>query len=796
MNTSPRPAVRPAVRRSLPATLAAAVLLVAAAGATAARAAATIEKIEPPGGPRGAEVEITLTGKLLGAPRELVFEEGRVAVASLTPVDDRHVRAVVRIAADCPPGPQRFRVRTAEGLSELRTFRVGVFEQVAEREPNDDPGTAQEIAGPRTVSGVVKGEDIDCYRVHLTAGARISAVIDGIRLDQEMFDPHLDLVDARGFTVAACDDHLLLGPDAMLTATVPAAGDYCLRVRESVYGGNDGCVYLLHVGDFPIPHMAWPPAGRPGAAFEVEWLGDPRGGFRSSIVLPAAVDPAGVAEIRPQSAGDPSPVGVPLRVSMLEPTADGEPNDEPDSATAAAAPGALLGRMDRADDVDWYRVRAAKGTAWNVRGWGRRIGSPIDLVINAHRDDGKRERLTGNDDTDGPDSAIRVTVPDTGSFLLRVNDHLRRGGEAFAYWIEIEPAEPLVTLSVPPSRSGSQERLVAAVPRGNRTAVLFNTARSDFGDPLTIAFAGLPPGVQATAPTVPTAAAAAPVVFEAAADAADGTAFADVAPLAANDRRRVGALRQATELVFGPNNTAYRASVSDRLPVAVIDPAPIRIEVERPTVPLVRRGSMDLLVRIERLDGFTGPVKLGFPFKPPGIGAAATVDVPEDRSEVAYPLNANGDAPLGEWQVVVTGMGRPKGRDGDNATAWVSSRPTPIRVAEPLIELATEKAVAEQGREVSIVWKVKKPAVFAGVAKAKLLGLPPRVEAPEVELSSDGTELVFPVKVAEDAPAGVHGNVFCQVSVPLGNAWVVHATPPTQLRIDRPLTAPAAGAKP
>jgi hypothetical protein len=63
-------------------------------------------------------------------------------------------------------------------------------------------------------------------------------------------------------------------------------------------------------------------------------------------------------------------------------------------------------------------------------------------------------------------------------------------------------------------------------------------------------------------------------------------------------------------------------------------------------------------------------------------------------------------------------------------------------------------------------------------------------------LSSDGTELVFPVKVAEDAPAGVHGNVFCQVSVPLGNAWVVHATPPTQLRIDRPLTAPAAGAKP
>lgn len=790
MNTMPSPASRLSFR-SL--TWLAAALLAAAGGATA-RAAATIEKIEPPGGPRGAEVEITISGRQLGAPRELVFEEGRIAVASLTPVDDRHLKASIRIPADCPPGSQRLRVRTAEGLSELRTFRVGIFGQVAEHEPNDQPTVAQEIVRPLTVSGVVKGEDIDCYRIHLAAGARVSAVIEGIRLDQEMFDPHLDLIDPRGFTVAACDDHLLLGPDAMLTATAPETGDYVLRVRESTYGGNDGCVYLLHVGDFPIPHMAWPPAGPPGAALDVEWLGDPRGGFRSSIVLPTTVDPTGVAEIRPQAAGDPSPVGVPLRVSKLAPTADGEPNDEPDRAIAVAAPAALVGRMDRAGDVDWFRIRAAKGTTWNVRGWGRRIGSPVDLVLNAHRDDDKRERITGNDDTDGPDSAIRVTVPDQGSFLLRLNDHLRRGGETFAYWIEVEPAEPLVTLSVAPSRSGSQERLVAAVPRGNRTAVLFNTTRADFGGTLAIAVAGLPPGVQASAATVPAAAAAVPVVFEAATDAAGCTAFVDVAPLAADDRHRVGALRQTTDLVVGPGNAAYRAIVGDRLPVAVVDPAPIRLEVERPAAPLVQRGSMDLRVRIERLDGFTGPVKLGFPFKPPGLGAAATVDVPEDKSEAAYPLNATADAPLGDWQVVVVGMGRPKGGDGD--TAWVSSRPIPIRVAAPLIELAAERAVVEQGREASLVWKVKKPATFTGFAKAKLLGLPARVETAEIELASDAGELVFPLKVAADAPPGLHGNVFCQVSVPFEDAWAVHATPPMQLRIDTPLAARSPEAKP
>lgn len=765
----------------------AATLLAATAG-TASAVSPTIGRIEPGGAPPGAEIKVTILGKDLADPQELVFEEGRIAVVSLAGVDNGKLEATVRVPADCPTGGQRFRVRTRHGLSELRFFRVGGFEQVAEAEPNDAAAAAQPIERGRTIRGVVKGEDVDCFRVRLAAGARIAAAVDGIRLDQEMFDPYLEIVDARGFVVAACDDHPLLAQDAMLALTAPEAGEYVIRLRESAYGGGDGCVYLLHVGDFPVAHVAWPPVAPPGAATEVEWLGDPAGPFRTTVTPPDAVPLAGVVEVRPERDGKRSPGGVPIRVSPLARTAEAEPNDDPAKATAGSAPTGCLGRLDRAEDVDWFRITAPKGSAWVVRGWGRRIGSPIDLVVNIHRDDEKRERITGNDDADGPDAEARVTVPDQGSFLVRVGDHLRRGGPEFVYWIEVAPAEPAVHVSLPPGKRNSQERLVGVVPRGNRTALVFNVARSDIGGAVNVVPGGLPAGVQAAAPAVAPNAPAVPLVLEAAADAAPATALADVALTAADDGRRLGGMRQTTELVFGqPNNATYRSARTDRLPVAVVEPAPVRISVDSPAVPLVRRGSLELRVKVERLDEFDGTVRLFFPFKPPGVSAPTSVDVAAGATEAVYPLNAGADAALGSWQVVVTGVARPKGKDRDDATPLVSSPLVPLEVAEPMIELAAEKTVVEQGQETALVWKVTKQASFTGRAKARLLGLPAKTESPELELAPDAAEISFPVKAAADAPPGPHPNVFCEVRVPQGDAWVVHAMPPTQLRIDKPL---------
>lgn len=758
------------------------------AGSQPAAATPSITRIEPAGAPRGSEVEVVIRGSDLANPQELFFEGGAIEVVSLEGVDGATVKVRLRVKADCLPGPHKLRLRTTDGLSELRSFRVGFFEQQAEKEPNGELASAEPLSLPRTIAGTVKAEDVDCFTVRVPAGGRLAAAIDAVRLDQQMLDPHLEIVDSKGFVVAACDDHPLLGQDAMLAITVAEQGDYTVRLRESAYGGSDNAVYLLHVGDFPIPQVAWPPGGAPNAAIEFELLGDPAGPFRQQVTLPAAAGLEGLAGVYPVRDGRTGPVPLPVRVSSLSATVEAEPNDDAGKATRATGPAALYGRLGVEEDVDWFRVEAPKGSKWHVRGWGRRIGSPVDLVVNVHRDNDKRERITGNDDAEGPDSAVQLTVPEEGAFLIRINDHQRRGGAEFVYWIEAEPAVPEVQVSVPVGRSNTQDRLVAVVPRGNRTALVLNTARADYGGAARIAITGLPAGVSATVPDAAGNSPATLAVFEAAGDAQPTTVLAGVQVAAADDGRTLGGLRQKTDLVFGqPNNAVYRVALGDRLPLAVVDPAPIRITLEQPAVPIVRRGSLDLRVNVERLEGYEGKVRLFFPFRPPGVGTAASVEISETKSAGLYELTASPDAPVGEWQVAVTAMAQPKANSRGEEEVVVSSGLVTLRVAEPVVEMAAELTGVEQGQETKIVWKIQKPGDFPGTAKARLRGLPAKAEAPELEFAASATELVFPVKVAGDAPVGAQKNVFCEFRVPQGDAVIVHATPPTTLRIDKPL---------
>lgn len=771
------------------------ILLFFACHAAVGVAAPTLSRIEPPAAQRGTEVEVHISGSELEEPQEVFFEDGRIAVKAVTPDKGTSVKATLAIPADCPLGPHRLRVRTAEGLSELRMFHVHGSEQSQEKEPNNGADAAQAVVPGTAVWGTLGNEDVDVFKVHLPAGGRITAVIEAVSLDQEMLDPHLEIVDANGFTLAACDDHPLLAQDAAVAVAVEKEGDYFLRVRESSYRGGNA-IYLLHVGDFPIPHVAWPPGGVAGSEMTVEWIGDPSGPFSEKVTLGAAhLD--GLTRLRPVRDGKASPLAVPLRVTTAAVATVQEPANQPEQAVKATAPTAVVGRIDTSDDVDWIRIEAPKGSKWHVSGWGRRLGSPIDLVINAHRDDEKRQRITGNDDADGPDSVMQVTVPDEGSFLIRVNDFQQRGGPDFIYWIDVEPLAPNVTLSVPPAQTKTQQRLVVAVPRGNRMALFFNAARTDYGDPVALAVAGLPSGVTAISAPFKQPAPGGVVVFEAAADAPCGTALAEVRAVRGDGDATavIGGLRQGTEMIYGdPNRTPYRTAISDRLPVAVVEEAPVTIQLETPATPIARRGVLELKITVQRAADFDGKVRLELPFKPPGIGASA-VEVKEGQTEVSLPLNAAADAPIQDWQIAVAASLVPGGgekKDQKQARragrgSWISSRPVTLSVVEPLVELAGDKAQVEQGNDTTLVFKATKPAGFQGTAKVRLMGLPVKTEAPELELVPGKEAIEFPVKVAADAPVGKHDNIFCRIEVPQGEEVMIHQTPATSLRIDKPL---------
>ncbi len=778
------------------------------------RAAPTIGRIVPAGATQGSEVEVLVFGTNLHEPQTLFFEDGIVQQTKIESVNDKQLKVVLNVPKDAPFGNHRFRIRTKKGLSQLRTFRVGPFPQVTEAETdpsqkkpsNNTVEEAQAIQVPQTggltIAGVVEKEDVDCYQVGLKKGDRLSVAVDGVRLNYTPFDPYIDIVDDDGFVLTANDDHPLMEQDAIMAFTAPEDGNFFVRVRESAYGGSSACSYLLHVGQFPTPSVALPPGANPGSEVLVKWLGDPAGEFESKVKIPnsfprASSEISQLLSVHPRRNGVIAAEAVPLRVTNLPVSKETDSNDSPNGNPSVPAPAAIWGLLEKENDTDWIRIEAPKGSKWSVKGWGRRVGSPIDLTLNAYRDNEKHARITGNDDSSGPDSLMNVTTPEEGSFLIRVSDHQKRGGEMFVWWLEVEPITPRVTFSVPPSRTKSQDDLFPQVPRGGRTTVVLNASRRNFSGDVKLLAEGLPEGVSVTSPPFQNGTPGSFIVFEATKDAPiQAGMVACKAVDAADQNKNLGRLEQATEMIHGnPNRTPWRYSRSTEMPVAVVEKVPVSLELIQPAVPLVKNGKADLLVRVHKDEGFKGKVRLFFPFKPPGIGAASGVDVPADKTDVVYPINASEKAPIQDWDVVVSATVTFQGEDAKGRpTIRISSKPIKLTVAEPFVQVALDKGMAEQGQDTTFTGTVTVPTAFTGEAKAVLLGLPAKTTSEPLVITSESKEVEFSVTVAADAPAGRHANIVCEVHVPQEGHQIVHRMAATEFRIDKPLPAKALAA--
>src|SRR6202034_4230847 len=103
----------------------------------------------------------TLSGARLGDAQEIIYYQTGITTVSLKKLDDNNVRARIKLAADCALGIHDLRVRTATGISELRTFSVGALKELNETEPNNDFASPQPIPMNATVHGIADNEDVD-----------------------------------------------------------------------------------------------------------------------------------------------------------------------------------------------------------------------------------------------------------------------------------------------------------------------------------------------------------------------------------------------------------------------------------------------------------------------------------------------------------------------------------------------------------------------------------------------------------------------------------------------------------
>lgn len=756
------------------------VLAVSAWAAPALAASPVLSTILPRGGQRGTEVEVTFNGQRFEDAQALMIYEPGIEVTEFAIASPTQVKARLKIAADCPLGTKHIRVRAASGLSSLRTFRVGAMPTVAEVEPNSEFIKPQAIAANVTVEGIIQNEDVDYYIVEARKGDRITAEVEGIRLGDTMFDPYVAILNEARFELATSDDAALIWQDGVASILAPADGKYIVQIRESSYGGNGSSYYRCHIGHYPRPLAIVPAGGKPGSKVQVKFLGDVAGEFVREFDLPAVAQSD--YEIFPQDDRGIAPSGMQFRLTPHENSIEVEPNESVQQATRAEGLVAFNGVLSSKTDVDYFGFKATKGQAIDIHVFARRLRSELDPLLILYNAQGGA--IASNDDANGtPDAYIRFNVPADGEYYLEVRDHLRRGGDAFHYRIELSPVQPKLALGV--NEFVQYVEPLIAIPQGNRFPLLINANRQNFGGPLAFQGLNLPPGVVVESFGMSADQNVAQLILAAAPDAPVGGAFGQLVGKLDDPNQPqppTGSVELPTVLVRGQNNRPFWTEPTNALAMAVTQKAPFTLQIVEPKVPLVQGGQMALKVVATRDAEFKAPIKIELMLNPNGMNSSREISIAEGQNEAVLMLNAAGNAQVKEHKIAVRGEATV-----GNGPVMVCSPFVTLRIAESYLKFTYESAAVELGAETELVVKVEAQKPFEGNATVQLLGLPNKVTTTPAEFNKDAKELIFKVKAEADANPGNNKALFCQVVVTENGEPIIHNLGNGTLRVDKPL---------
>lgn len=577
--------------------LALAISCFAAQTALAQLPQARLNTVFPIGGQRGTAIELTLGGGVdLDEASQLYFSHpGITAVPKTQMVDGKPQpvpgQFVVTIAADVPVGAYDIRVRSLYGLSNPRTFTVGALKETTEeaaakavvdaavkaaaaaKEALDKdaknealikakadadalvvkanlPNNTTEAATLIDLNTVVNGRseaaaDIDWFKFTAKAGQRVLAELATKHIDSRM-EGALELYDATGRRLM--HRRAKGRQDPLLDFTVPADGEYRVKVYDFLYNGSAEYFYRLTVHTGPHIDYVMPASGLAGTTAAYTLFGRNLPGGQPSavkaadgrvleqlavqIALPAdptVLDPA--EQFEPAEAGVDgitwslaSPAGVSNPVTIFfssAPTAiEQEPNDTADKAQKLAPPVEVTGQFQARGDIDLYQIDAKANDVYWLEVYGQRSSSsadPVLIVDQVKKDDKGVEtltRITALDDTavniggtlfntNTDDPVFRFAAPADGTYRIGVRDRAfeSHGDPSFIYRLAIRKETPdfrLVTLPPVPTTDPNASAGIwdLGLRKGDNAQLSVMAFRRDgFNGVIDVTVEGLPAGV-------------------------------------------------------------------------------------------------------------------------------------------------------------------------------------------------------------------------------------------------------------------------------------------------------------
>ena len=595
--------------RNLSAVLAVVLLPLPAWGQSVASREPTSTHIFPAGGQRGTTVKVRVGGeclppgmafKLTGAgvsgPNVLGAEaKPKYEPSARRPPRDadgvgasinypREWESSVAITADAELGTKFWRISGAWGGTRPRPFLVGDLPEFIETEPNSVPERAERISLPGVVNGQIAGErDQDFFVFAGKAGDVVVCDVMASRIGSPL-DPVIAITDARGQRQEV--QEVRAGGDPVLAFRVPATGDYRLHVANLGYGGGPAYVYRITVSTKPFAVRAFPPSGRVGEMCEVET--DTLTGtteFRTTkekITFPATAGPFLLRG------------SVPLVASELPEVAESGDNRSAATAMELTAPVAVSGRFLTEETEGWFRFTAKKGEQFTIACRPSTDSAAVPVLALF---DGTDVVLAKANSVDALDREIHLEwrAPADGAYRLRLRDlqHGSRGGREFIYRLSVRPAKPDFALKLDPD--------YVNVVQGGKTEIDLLVRRTGgFTGPIDLAFAGLSDGVSIEPRRVPDNQTRVKLSVSAKADTRPADVLAALRGTATIDGKPVE--RRAAVPSFGFDRDALYLTVQHK---------PMFKITCNEAYQYAPRGSIHpYALKIERLNGFTGPITL------------------------------------------------------------------------------------------------------------------------------------------------------------------------------------------
>ena len=796
-----------------------------------------VEFVLPRIGQRGTTVDIRIQGVSLNDPKEVVFYSPGIRAVELRMAPeppprrslihgawvDQEIRCRFVISPDCRPGEHVFRVRTATELTNIGTFHVSPFRVIDEVESqsyeNDSIEKAQRVSINTTVRGTLRSwarGDRDIYRVTGKAGQRLSVEVDSASIanshygDSE-FDVALRILDSGGRVLAADDDNSIHVQDPVASVRLPRDSDYLVEVSRSVFAPRD-TRYCVHIGDNARPRAVFPPGGPVGTRQKVKLIGDPLGEVETEILIPKSRGKFG------RFVGGPS--SVPVQASPFPNLIE---HVKAEVTPVPEIPVALNGIIDSATDSDSWLLTVKKDFPYRVRVSASSLGSPIDIAIRIRPvlDGGspgevelqKDDSTVSSHDILGTGFRGRGGMPEAidpsviwipkrgGQYRLDVIDSSGLGGPTGVYRIEVEPQpRTLHTYLASRTNDWTESMRVSGlvIPRGNRWTINLSLSTGQASwpkDDFELIAKGLPKGVRLVPSRIRRLTTLWPVQFEAdEGSIPSGTTITLAAPSVKTGQEYPVGCQQNVPFINHSGGDAWRTVRMDRYVLAVTEPAPFTIDIDPPSVALVRGGELAIPVRITRHGDFKGPVQFRCGFAPRSITIPPPATISPGETEGVLQLAAQSNAPLETLPLVVLGSTiHEKIPDYLGAgRVRVSSKIVPLSVAQPYVELTASPDSIRRGEAKDFVWTIRHHTPFEGAATASLLGLPKGVEVigPAPKFTSKSKQVIFPLKATDVALLGQVTNLNCEVRVPVDGKTIVQRTGRGVLRIDPALKKP------